>query len=350
MTLGNYTQLNMLGMGSGMGYQNFLGGGLGMGMGNFNIGGMLGGCNIFQSGDGSYNYDAMAGMAVGNVLVNCLFGFVGQSMAAKQAKKADAPEAKLETLKTQQSELYTKLDNANKAYDKAKEAYLGTDGNGGAKKAYDDNKTILVGYNATEVAETIRLYKAYVETGKQNEYKGTTELPSEADYKKALEQQEAKKNEASLKTAMETAKKAYETAESAKTEAQDAYNAVTTQISELETQLTQETNDKILDKADGHSYQQTKLTELNSLFAVDGDGNESFFSKDAKSTHKDIRGAVAQYRLAKTDAEKQKWANRISILWNNLSEDDRKNNKDIIAGIGAMSKNYPTLIFKDIKK
>ena len=33
MTLGFNSQLNMLGMGSSIGYQNFLGGGLGMGMG-----------------------------------------------------------------------------------------------------------------------------------------------------------------------------------------------------------------------------------------------------------------------------------------------------------------------------
>lgn len=317
MTLGNYTQFNMLGMGSGMGYQNFLGGGLGMGMGSFNIGGMLGGCNMFQSCDGSYNYDAMAGYGVASVLTNCLFGFLGQSMAAKQAKKADAPEAKLETLKTQQSELYTKLDNANKAYDKAKEAYLGTDGNGGAKKAYDDNKTILVGYNATEVAETIRLYKAYVETGKQNEYKGTTELPSEADYKKALEQQEAKKNEASLKTAMETAKKAYETAESAKTEAQDAYNAVTTQISELETQLTQETNDKILDNADGHKWQQSK-DHFNA--------NGKFTSSETVKKG-DVRYAIQLFRNAKAkannDAQTKECAQQVVDLFNRLSSDDQ---------------------------
>lgn len=346
MTLGFNSQLNMLGMGSSMGYQNFLGGGLGMGMGGFNIGGMLGGCNMFQSCDGSYNYDAMAGYAVANVGVQCLFGFLGQAMSARKAKQADAPEAKLETLKTQQTELAGKLEKADTAYNTAREAYLGADGNSGAKKAYDDNQAILVGYNATEVAETIRLYKDYVETG--NKYEGTTPLPDETAYKKALKQKEAKENESALKTAMEKARKAYEAAETAKSEAQSAYDTVTEQIDKLEAQLKHETTDKILDKADGHGYQQTKLTELNALFTVDGEGNEAYFSKDAKSTHKDIRGAVAQYRLAKSDTEKQKWATRISILWNNLSPEDQKNNKDIIAGIDAMRKNYTNLTFNNI--
>lgn len=346
MTLGNYTQFNMLGMGSSMGYQNFLGGGLGMG--NFNIGGMLGGCNMFQSCDGSYNYDAMAGMAVGNVLVNCLFGFLGQAVSSRQAKKADSPEATLETLKNNQSDLATKLETANRAYDTAKEAYIGADGNGGAKKAYEDNQAILVGYNATEVAETIRLYKTYVETGKQDEYKGTDTLPDEAAYKKALEQQEAKKNESSLKTAMEKAKKAFDAADTAKTEAQSAYDTVTQQIEKLETEQKQVTNDQILDKADGHGYQQTKIKELNSLFKVDGEGHETFFSDNVKSTHKDLRGAIAQYRLAQSDSEKQKWANRISIIWNHLDPEDQKNNKDIITGINAMRTNYPNLTFNNI--
>lgn len=342
MTLGNYTQFNMLGMGSSMGYQNFLGGGLGMG--NFNIGGMLGGCNMFQSCDGSYNYDAMAGMAVGNVLVNCLFGFLGQAVSSRQAKKANSPEATLETLKNNQSDLATKLETANKAYDTAKEAYIGADGNGGAKKAYEDNQAILVGYNATEVAETIRLYKTYVETGKQDEYKGTATLPDEAAYKKALEQQEAKKNESSLKTAMEKAKNAFDAADTAKTEAQSAYDTVTQQIEKLETEQKQVTNDQILDKADGHSYQQTKQEVYEAKFDADGnfkskttkkvnvldnDGNVTGTKDvecDTEVTKSDLRYAIQQYRNAKAvnDTKKmQQFAKQLVQLWDVLPAKDK---------------------------
>lgn len=103
----NYSQMNMLGMGSGMGYQNFLGGGLGMG--GFGMGSIFGGCNMFQSCDGSINYDAMAGMAVGGIAINCLFGFLGQAISNRNAKKAEqaanSPEAKLEALQTKQANM-----------------------------------------------------------------------------------------------------------------------------------------------------------------------------------------------------------------------------------------------------
>ena len=332
MTLGFNSQLNMLGMGSSMGYQNFLGGGLGMGMGGFNIGGMLGGCNMFQSCDGSYNYDAMAGYAVANVGVQCLFGFLGQAMSARKAKQADAPEAKLETLKTQQTELAGKLEKADTAYNTAREAYLGADGNSGAKKAYDDNQAILVGYNATEVAETIRLYKDYVETG--NKYEGTTPLPDETAYKKALEQKEAKENESALKTAMEKARKAYEAAETAKSEAQSAYDTVTEQIDKLEAQLKHETTDKILDKADGHGYQQSKQEAYEAKFSEDGNLKTKITKQvdgvdtevDTEATKGDIRYAIQQYRNAKgvNDTAKMKlYANQLVQLWNVLPAKDQ---------------------------
>lgn len=333
----NYSQLNMLGMGSSMGYQNFLGGGLGMG--GFNIGGMLGGCNMFQSCDDSYNYDAMAGMAVGNVLVNCLFGFLGQAVSSRQAKKADSPEATLETLKNKQADLTKEVETKTSEYNTANQAYIT------AKDEYDTNHALIKDKTAADFADAQRICDLYNKKVTPDEGE---KMPSKEEYNTAHDLLEAKDKDSTLKSAMEAAKAKMETAKEAKEKKEAELAAVEKEIGDIETQNKANTTDQILDKADGHGYQQTKIKELNSLFKVDGEGHETFFSDNVKSTHKDLRGAIAQYRLAQSDSEKQKWANRISIIWNHLDPEDQKNNKDIITGINAMRTNYPNLTFNNI--
>lgn len=354
----NYSQLNMLGMGSSMGYQNFLGGGLGMG--SFGMGSLFGtgfgGCNMFQSCDGSYNYDAMAGFGVASVLTNCLFGFLGQAVSAKKAKQADAPEDKLSNLDSQINDELKKFPAGFNTVETYKNCKIENTTEYTTWKALSDkcdaNQKIVDNYdvlNDATIESYTELHKKWVAATGEEKTKLKTQLDAmKPEYDKAKEAQQ-KYNQA--KEVLKTDKPKLEAAETAKNEKATEISAAQTKLAELiasKDVITTESNDKILDKADGHDYQQTKLTELNSLFTVDGEGKEAFFSKDVRSTHKDIRGAVAQYRLAKSDSEKQKWANRISIIWNNLSEDDQKNNKDIIAGIDAMRKNYPNLKFENV--
>lgn len=349
----NYSQLNMLGMGSSMNYQNFLGGGFGMG--GFGMGSIFGGCNMFQSCDGSYNYDAMAGMAVGNVLVNSLFGFLGQAVSAKHAKKADTPEAKVNDLNSQINDELKKFPAGYNTVETYKNCKLENTTEYSTWKALSDkceaNKKIVDSYdplnNATIDAYT-DLHKKWVAATGDDKAQFKQQLDGMKDeYDKALK---AKQEFEKAQKELQTDKPKLEAAEIAKNEKDAEISAAKTKLVELIASKDSENAqsiDKILDKADGHGYQQTKLTDLNCLFVPDGNNGESYYSKDVKSTHKNIRGAIAQYRLA-DDKDKKMWANRISILWNNLSEDDQKNNKDIKAGIKAMKNNYQDLPFNNI--
>ncbi len=329
MTLGFNSQLNMLGMGSGMGYQNFLGGGLGMN--GFGMNSLFGGCNMFQSCDGSVNYNAMAGMAVGGVVTNCLFGFLGQVVQNRQAKKAE------EAANSTQAQLANKLKelNANatvdnyktynadsKKYDAAKEATATQQtkvdtltselsgleaGKTAAETAIADLRTELGG-TPTPTAERQTAINTLIE--------GHKETIAEYNKKKADLETEKTQLE-SLKAKEATEKTAYEAE-------QQKVDALKAEIAGLIQTQNAETNETVLNKADGHTWQQSKGH-------FDADGK---FTSTEQVKKGDVRYAIQLYRNAKAkagnDEQVKNYAQQVVTLFDKLSQDDQ-GDKSLVA-------------------
>lgn len=284
----NYSQLNMLGMGSSMGYQNFLGGGLGMG--SFGMGSLFGtgfgGCNMFQSCDGSYNYDAMAGFGVASVLTNCLFGFLGQAVSAKKAKQAENPKETIESLTNKIAEQRTlvsaKDDAVKSAQSKINEVKNTT------LPALNGELDKLV--NDADYVQWCADYKTEADEAKLKGLKFKIEA-HEAKIKakrKEIADAEASITETgTLGKALKEAQKAYDTENGVLTTLQN-------QLRELQTTQQTEQDRKLFDKADGNVF--SKRTGEKELYT-------RTFSKDS-ATEADIKGAIYQLGQAQKSGNK----------------------------------------------
>ena len=106
MTFGCYNKMNMLGMGNMLGglgnmfggtnvisqlfsgTNSIFGGGFNM-YGNYGTGS----CGLFMDCKGNYNYDAMAGFAVGGALLNVAGAAIGQAIENKKENSVENLEA-----------------------------------------------------------------------------------------------------------------------------------------------------------------------------------------------------------------------------------------------------------------
>ncbi len=333
MTLGNYTQFNMLGMGSGMGYQNFLGGGLGMG--GFGMNSLFGsgfGCNMFQSCDGSVNYDAMAGMAVGGVLTNCLLGFLGQAMANRQAKNANSPEANLESLKTKQANLTKEVETKTTEYDAACTAYQT------AKGKYEANQKIISDYSGSVKLNNENIIEKYEAWYKSTDANRGDAPYTEEQYNKAVADkkayEEAIKNEASLKSAMDIAETKMEAAKKAKESKEADLATVNKAIEDINQANNEKENQQILSKADGNLFNRTSESNFNEKYMTEGvsrdangkltfkknvtkkneDGTTETIQESFDVTSGDLAYALKMFQEVKPEA-KTKWATLYQELY-----------------------------------
>lgn len=305
MLFGNYSQLNMLGMDSNMGYQNFFSSGCGFS--GFGMNSIWGGSNMFTNSDGSYNYDQMAGFGVGSVVTNCLFGYLGQVAQQRQANKANSQESQLDTLKQRQVELQRDVNSLTTTYNGKYNAY------NTAKTAYEANERIISGKTQADYVDAQNIITNYTAATLPE----GTERPSRDDYNNAYALVDAWGKKEKLKTDMLRAETEMNAAKEAK-EAKDAeLQEVINQIKAIEAQF----EDDLLNKADGHFYQQTKEEDYKAKFNED-----NTLKTDAEVSKKDVRAAIQRFRNAKTDAEKEKSAMQLAQLWNKLSTKDQSDN------------------------
>lgn len=309
MVFGNYSQLNMLGMGSNMGYQNFFSSGCGFS--GFGMNSIFGGSNMFTNCDGSYNYDRMAGYGVGSVVTNCLFGYLGQVAQQRQANKANSQESQLDALKQKQVELQRDVNSLTITYNKKESAY------NTARTAYENNEDIIRGKNPSDLANARTIIANY---GAATLPEGT-EKPTPVEYDKAFALVEAWGKKDQLEADMQRAEREMNAAKEAKETKETELQEVTNQIEVIETANKTKSDDDLLNKADGHFYQQTKEEDYNAKF---NDNNE--LNAGAKVSKNDVRAAIQRFRNAKTDAEKEKSAMQLAQLWTKLSTKDQSDN------------------------
>ena len=317
MTFTNYNMMNMYNTGFGSynscsGFGNVGFGGIG------NIFSGYGLNNIFyNSCNGTYNYNAMAGFAVGNVLMQIGGNVLNQFIAYKQETSTKNVEADLKGLNKQINASVQKL-----GYDSVEEAL-----------AYDiDNdptSTKLDGLNSDLSTKTIQLealgnkddYERIIIEFKnaKSDNPNLEQLKQKSDdAKKALQAiKDIEEEITKLKTQITAAEKAKNARESEIDKVQSSLRELVSQRDELQGVQ----NEQTLKKADGNKFNRVSTTELNDKFTQAEDGSYST-KAEASFTKRDFFRAVKEYQTASSDKKKE-WKNKIKLIYDNMSGDEK---------------------------
>lgn len=313
MAFANYNMMNMF-MNTGIGNIGTCSGlsGLG-GFGSFG--------NIFGRCDGSLDYNAMAGFAIGSSFLQIGACAVNQIISAKRENSQANIETNLKTLNKQ-------IDNKVKQLgcDSLEEAQNYDIEDDTAGKKVTDLKNELEGKkNSLDKYKSDTEYKsimqAYTDANKQdpkpaniNELKQAYDEASQALIEKEKLEKEIKKLEESTLPAAEKAKEAREKViESVQSELK--------KLVEQRDELQGEKNNKVLEKADGNKFNRVSTAELNEKFIQTKDGKLAT-APDATFTKRDFFRAVNEYRTA-SDSKKEEWKNKIKLIYDNMSGDEK---------------------------
>ena len=329
MTFGCYNKLNMLGMGNMFGTGNMFGGtnvvgqlfsgtnsifsGFNFFGNNFNYG--SGGCGLFMDCKGNYNYDAMAGFAVGGALLNVAGAAIGQAIENKkensvenletnveeaqekvETKKEESltKENELNSLKNKTNELETASIAATSTYNAANE-YITKN-----EKAYNEasekkkkNNTPLTS-NEEQLINEYEKYSSKLTDLRNAKEKAETELTA---HKEAVNKKEAEVKEAKEK--LEAAEAELKAAQEALREAQ-------------------------LDELDGNRLNRISDKKYNAKFRTNEKGEAtSEFEGKPEFSKKDLRKALYLYNVA-TDDKKHIYKQQFLEIYNWLQDNDSK--------------------------
>lgn len=299
--------MNMYGMNT-MGFGN-----MGMfNMGGINMFGNMFGSSIFTNCDGSYNYDAMAGFGVGQVLMNIGGLMLGKVCANAQANSKKTLSANVDNLDTQ-------------IYDIEAE-----------KQSYEDEKVELEKANNAATSNINTLKNEFktlkdTETKAENDMKAahTAWLNAPEEEKTALQTayNEAVDAYNKAKTARETKEKEIAEQEAIIKENESKIEALAEKIEACEEELEAleaerdaiqaQLNDKILDKADGIRTTRTSKEEFE---------QKDFTQDGTQATKQDMRRAIKEYSTASPE-KKEELKKKIKQIYNKLDAEDK--NKDI---------------------
>lgn len=311
MLFGNYN-MNMFQM-------NPLGGStFPMGIGNMFGCGSVFGSSIFNNCDGSYNFDAMAGVAVADTIFQYGGNLLGNAIAKKKQGKVE------------QENLRNEIENLNSNISN----YLEKLGCNDEDKALaysieDDETTITLNTLESELNSKKDAFNKYesdvVYTNAINAYdeaskkdpqpENINELKTAAENAKtALKEKEALEKE--IKALEDTKIPAAEKAKQAREKEIDNIQNELEKAIEARDELQERFNEAVLNKADGTKFNRTKKSKFD---------NKDFSNPDTKVTQQDIRRAIAEYRTAQDPTVKAELKTKIQQIYSKLPAEDRSN-------------------------
>lgn len=325
MSIYGLNNMNMFGMNS-MGY-----GGMGMfNMGGINLFGNMFGSSIFTNCDGSYNYNAMAGFGVGQVLMNIGGMAISQWVTSSKANS--------------QENLAADIGSIDKRIAKVIEE----------NKGYGESKTKLVEANEQAGAK-IKTFEAELTTLKDNE----TKAKDAKDAAYANLQNATDENKTELQTAYNNAVRAYNEAKDAKESKEKEIEAQQAIIDENKPKIEEldekiqicedelkdlqaerdaiqaQLNEKILDKADGTKIARTTAKEFSKMYNFkEKDFNTGFNASNVSKS--DLRYIISQYRTSEDTESKNKWAEIMKKIYNDPNLDSSVKSDNIRAAYKLM--------------
>lgn len=355
MSFVNYNSMNMLGM-NNMFSSNMFGSGnisqLFSGTGSiFDCSGMFGsnifggGCSLFTNCKGQPNYGAIAGFGVANVLLNIGGSAVSQLV---QEKKTNSPKMIEQDVNGIQKEIDTELkklgssvnESNYKTYDVKTESWY-TDG----VKEIEDKKSEIKGKlsendlnNQKTISQNCETKIKELREAKTKEGADVSALDTQIKAQESIKKDAddaIKAHEKAVKEEKALDEKLKALNEKAERKQKDA-NAIIEKITDLidkRDNAQAQLNDAKLDRADGTRLNRVSESDFNKLF--DSAGNCTKKQGDVKKS--EVRFAILRYRNAKTQEEKMKCANQFKALFENLSEEDKKD-KNLSAAYGLICK------------
>lgn len=321
MTFTNYNMMNMYNTGFGSysscnGFGNVGFGGIG------NIFSGYGLNNIFyNSCNGTYNYNARAGFALGNVLMQIGGNVLNQFIAYKQETSTKNVEADLKGLNKQINASVQKL--GCESVEEALSYDIEEDPVGQRvatlNNELNDKKVSLSNYEANYVYKMIM--EKYENAEKQDpQPNDIDQLKADADAaKKALSDKENLEKE--IKKLEETTIPAAEKAKNARETEIDKVQSSLRELVSQRDELQGVQNEQTLKKADGNKFNRVSTTELNDKFTQAEDGSYST-KAEASFTKRDFFTAVKEYQTASSDKKKE-WKNKIKLIYDNMSGDEK---------------------------
>ncbi len=304
-------------------------------MGMFNMGGinMFGnmfGSSIFTNCDGSYNYNAMAGFGVGQVLMNIGGLMLGKVCANAQDNSKKTLSANVDNLDAQIHDIETE------------------------KQGYVNEKTELE--TANETAESnVQRYTSELESLKTDETKAEDAKDAAYDnwqkatdddraslqaaynkaveeYNKAVAAREAKEKEIAEQEAIINTNKPKIEALAEKIKAcEEELEALRAERDAIQAQL----NEAVLDKADGVKLTRTTTEEFAKLYDIENNDYKAGF--DASNVSKsDLRYIISQYRTSENAETKEKWAKVMKKIYNDTNLDSSVKSNNIRAAYKLM--------------
>ena len=265
--------------------------------------------NIFSTSGcfGSCGYeDTMAGYQVANAAM----GAVGSIFSAIMANKQSQPETpSTEDQIAKIDEQIRELRNIDPE-DEISETYQNNIDN--AKEAQSTATSKLSALN-TELADLESL-------------EGTENAPANIST-----QIQDKKNEIELvKGQLETLNGDENTKDSVKYHEKQKADAIAAKEAEIQEKidklqkqkaaLQESADDETLDKADGANWKKTSQEDFDKKWNADGTPKEG-----EEFTKGDMRYAIAMFRNAQTETDKEKWANTIDTIYQDFMNNNMKN-------------------------
>ena len=327
MSIYGLNNMNMFGMNS-MGY-----GGMGMfNMGGINLFGNMFGSSIFTNCDGSYNYNAMAGFGVGQVLMNIGGMAISQWVTSSKANSQENLSADIGNLDAQ---IESKLKELNE--DATVDNYNKVE----VAKSFDEAvNTTTEKYNTAD--NTYKESQKYIEDNKSAydaacARRGTSEAqPDDAALIKEYEEAVARNSD--LKQAVIDAKEEMDAAIEAKEAEQTRINNLKRDIADMLAErdaIQAQLNEKILDKADGTKIARTTAKEFSKMYNFkEKDFNTGFNASNVSKS--DLRYIISQYRTSEDTESKNKWAEIMKKIYNDPNLDSSVKSDNIRAAYKLM--------------
>lgn len=316
-----------------------------MNMGGYGINSFgMGGCNFFTNCDGTMNTNAMlgyglttAGLNLGMSIFNCYRGG-----GAGKSKKEDPEKTELNNLTKAINKQLDKLkkgisEEAGLAYE-VETKYTTAIEDATTKKSTAETQKNKLGDTEVKVGNSNKKIKdlSNDDVSKLN----SADKTSYSKYKKLLEDLE---DGGKYGQAIKKATEAKTAREKEINEIKEEIKSLQAERDAIEDRIQAEQDAKVLDKADGHRYQQSSKEEIDKKLQFDTDGNvtwkathnkkikekgvEKDKTVDNKVSKNDIRYVIQQFKDAHAvngrEAEMKKWANALKTLWDNADTDIR---------------------------
>ncbi len=312
--------MNMFNMNTGFGGFGTCGG-FGNIFGGYNMIGNIFGGGFYNSCNGTYNYDAMAGFAVGSVLAQIGGNILGQFVSEKQQNSVKNLDANIDGLNKQIDAKVDELGCKNleeaRAYDIEKDD--------AGKKVATLNKELSDKKASFDKYEAYSVYRGIIDKYEEAQKKDPQpadidQLKTAADdAKKALKEKEDLEKE--IKKLEETTIPAAEKAKEARKKVIERIQNDIEDLVKQRDEIQGQKNEQILDKAAGNKYNRVSTTELNDKFTKKDDGSYEIKS-EAEFTKRDFFRAITEYKTASED-KKEEWKNKIKLIYDNMSGDEK---------------------------